>query len=266
MKIISDLQNGRSIDSLPINRRANQIVFTCIIPNGITGTNETEDTAISQQQPDYQKRQAGILQALSNITINIRLSGKTSENIIQNFNALEVAKISQTLGFPIVVKSVESGISVSFSIPLTLDRTSIPFSASTILYLSVKNAGATNINAYLLDSATTSTSNILRYEREIVQARQRKDYINTKGNYVIGVMENEHETEIHYETGEMTTLLPEEADVLNDFNSRCQLVWNNEQHSNFGNVTSILMFGVRKIAPLGTDEDKSLFFVRNITL
>lgn len=270
MKLFT-LSNGQNIDNHAIQRRASFIIFNALIVNAQNGSSRVEeaDTDISMNYEDYQKL---VLSSLDSVIINSKLTGTKTSDMIKNFTATEILKISQTLGFPVLVKSRMDGILVSFALPLTLDRSSLPFSSQNTLYLSVKNGGANRIDVYVVDSPETSTDSILRYEREILQSNQLKDYVNVdykqdiNNDYVIAVMETIHEVNIHHTNGEVCQYLPEEFDVLNDFNSRCQLVWNNEQHSNFGNMTSIPMYGVRKIAVQGVGTDQNLFFVRNVKL
>lgn len=265
MKLFS-LSANETKDNHAIQRRASIIIVSAIIANSQTG-GFTSDSNFSQDvEPNYEENQVQILKVLNDVIINTKLSGKKTTDLIKNFSATEIMKISQTLGFPVLVKSTDVGLKVSFVLPLTLDRSSIPFSSTNTLYLSIKNRDAQKIDVYSVDSSITSTNSILRYEREILQAGQRKDYLNTDSNYVTSVLETIHETDVYYENGEVSQYLPDEFDVLNDFNARCQLVWNNEQHSNFGNMTSIPMFGVRKIAVQGTDTDQNVFFVRNVNL
>jgi hypothetical protein len=259
MKLFS-VQSGQTKDNHAIQRRSSLLIFTAILPTGID-----EDTQ-QEVQKSYQDFQKSILSSLESVIINLKLTGRKTTDLIKNFSATEIMKISQTLGFPVIVKMTATGLSVSFSIPLTLDRTSLPFSATNTLYLSVANNGANSIDVYAIDTFQTSESNILRYEREILQAGQRKDYINADDNYVTAVVETKHEVEAYHINGEVCQYLPDELDVLNDFNAVTQLVWNNENHSNFGNMSSIPMYGVRKVAIQGTENDENVFFVRNVNL
>jgi hypothetical protein len=266
MKLFTLSQNENK-DNHQIQRRSSLIVFTARI------SAQDNSGAIEQNgadvQSNYDLYQYNVLSSMDQIIVNSKLTGKKTTDLIKNFTATELMKISQTLGFPIVVKSMTGMpgyLSVSFVIPLTLDRTSIPFSSTNTLYLSVKNPVATQLDVYAIDSDVTSTTSIIRYEREILQAGQRKDYINSEDNYVNAVIETQHETDVYYYNGEVCQFLPEEFDVLNDFSCKCSLVWNNEQHSNYGNITSVPMIGVRKIAVQGVMSDANLFFVRNVNL
>lgn len=265
MKLFS-LSLNETKDNHAIQRRASVIIVNAIITNPFGQANNVDNDPSHDTRPNYENEQVAILKALDDVIFNTKLTGKKTTDLIKNFTGTEIMKISQTLGFPVLVKAVDNGLKVSFVLSLTIDGTSIPFSSTNTLYLSIKNAGAVSLDAYIVDSPKTSTSSILRYEREILQARQRKDYLNSDDNYIVAVMETIHETDIYYHNGEMCQFLPDELDILNDFNGRCQLVWNNEQHSNFGNMTCIPMLGVRKIAVQGVEEDQNLFFVRNVNL
>jgi hypothetical protein len=264
MKLFT-LAQGENKDNHAIQRRSSILVFNVYLPF-------TEENPESRTRPDYEITQKSILEnaGLTNIIINSKLTGKKTTDLTKNFNAIEIIKISQTLGFPVLVKNIQIGMNrstlVSFALPITFDRTSIPFSSTNTLYLSVTNPSAEKIDVFSIDSETTSDTSILRYEREILQAGQRKDYINADNNYINAVLETIHETDVYYLNGEVCQYLPDEFDVLNDFNGRPQLVWNNQLQSNFGNISSVPMIGVRKIAIQGTNSDQNVFFVRNVNL
>jgi hypothetical protein len=272
MKLNINLTQNQSVDNYAIQRRASYIVIKAVITNSVTGNGKLESDPIQENIKNYQDNQLITLNQLEGIMINMKISGKKTTDIIKNLTLMELAKISQTLGQPVVVKSVDETIEVCIRIPLTIDSSSLGFNSQNILYLSINNATATSVTAYVIDTNISSNTHVLRYEREIIQQMNRKEFVEMdtdqqiKSNYVLSIFENLHEVEVQFENGEVLQFLPEELDILNDYNSKSQLIWNNECHSNFGNISSIAMLNVKKVAIQGIDVDKFAFFVRLVSL
>jgi hypothetical protein len=257
---IQVLNANTSVDSLNIQKRSAFLIFEAVLRN-------VSETEMPQQETrtDYQSYQEGFLSELKGINVSIKMTGsKSTYHVVQNFNLLEIAKISQNLGFPIVAKIVGGELIIQVCLPFTLGRKSIDFTSKNALQLSCKNESTSILSIYSVDSHVTDNSGILRFEKDTIIANQYTDYKNENQNLIVAVFPNLFEIDVRSLQGQNCPYLPAELDTMNDLNGYGGLIWNNEIHSNFANMVTIPMQGVEKLSVLGTTQDELLYLVRQI--